>query len=162
VSKQASLKDLLSLEQLDMEITIQLLDESLGEYYSATKQFATDSGYDLYAPETITVEPGKQATIDFKVRAQTEWSTGGFYLFPRSSISKTPLRLANSVGIIDFEYRGNLMAKVDNISDKPYTIQKGERLFQICHPSLQPLSVRIAEVSTNTERGTGGFGSTGL
>ena len=145
-----------------MEITIQLLDESLSEFYSSTKQFKSDSGYDLYAPETITVEPNSQATIDFKIRAQPGWATGGFYLFPRSSISKTPLRLANSVGIIDYEYRGNLMAKVDNISTESYTIQKGDRLFQICHPSLQPLSVFISKVSTNTERGTGGFGSTGL
>jgi dUTP pyrophosphatase len=144
-----------------MEITIQLLDESLNEYYHETKQHRTDSGYDLYAPETITVEPRQQITIDFRIRPQPEWTTGGFYLFPRSSISKTPLRMANSVGIIDYEYRGNIMAKVDNISDKPYTIQKGERLFQLCHPSLQPLAVRIAEVSTDTARGTGGFGSTG-
>lgn len=144
-----------------MEITIQLLDESLSEFYSATKQHKSDSGYDLYAPETITIAPNSQATIDFKIRAQPEWATGGFYLFPRSSISKTPLRLANSVGIIDYEYRGNLMAKVDNISSEPYTIKKGERLFQICHPSLQPLAVRIAEVSVETARGTGGFGSTG-
>jgi dUTPase len=53
------------------------------------------------------------------------------------------------------------MAKVDNRGTEPYTVRRGERLFQICHPSLLPLTVQLVEsVDMDTERGAGGFGST--
>lgn len=122
--------------------------------------YVGDSGFDLYVPADITVAPGETATIDHRIVCEPQF-TGGYYLYPRSSISKTPLRLANSVGIIDNGYRGSIMAKVDNRGTEPYTIKRGERLFQLCHPSLQPLTVRlVTAVDVHTERGTGGFGST--
>ena len=63
-----------------------------------------------------------------------------FYLYPRSSISRTPIRMSNSVGIIDSGYRGELMVVVDNINidGEPFVIKKGTRLFQICAPDLAP------------------------
>ena len=88
----------------------------------------------------------------------------GFYMYPRSSVSKTPLRLSNSVGIIDAGYRGNLGAFVDNISTNEYNVEKGTRLFQICAPNLEPIHVEIVSSENdlgNSERGSGGFGSTG-
>jgi dUTPase len=101
----------------------------------------------------------------------------GFYLYPRSSISKTRMRLANSVGIIDAGYRGDLIAAVDTIglfgsTDIWHTwketlspIKKYDRYFQVCAPDLSPFLVHIvgteAELGAPTTRGTGGFGSTG-
>ena len=84
-----------------------------------------------------------------------------YYLHCRSSISKTPLRLANSVGIIDAGYRGNIMAIVDNMSEEEYKIPSGTRLFQICAPNLEPISMQVVNSLSETSRGTGGFGSTG-
>ena len=98
----------------------------------------------------------------------------GYFLYPRSSISKTPLRLANSLGIIDSGYRGNLMGMFDvvNINDEEkreyndadYYIKKYDKLVQICAPSLCPIFVEIVdtldELGEETERGEGGFGST--
>ena len=100
-------------------------------------------------------------------------SASGFYLYPRSSIVKTPFRLSNSVGIIDSGYRGEIMAVVDNIdyanNDMKACIRKYmtpmTRMFQICSPTLEPFLVEIVdteEVLGSTERGNGGFGSTGL
>ena len=102
----------------------------------------------------------------------------GFYLYPRSSISKTRMRLANSVGIIDAGYRGDLIAAVDTIgvfgsTDIWHTwketlspIKKYDRYFQVCAPDLSPFLVHIvpteAGLGTPTARGTGGFGSTGV
>ena len=83
-----------------------------------------------------------------------------YYLHCRSSISKTPLRLANSVGIIDAGYRGNLMAAVDNTGDAPYTIEAGQRLFQITGRYLEPIDLTLVEELSDSERGAGGFGST--
>lgn len=142
-------------------LRVQLTDSSIQDLYGVQpKNHATDSGFDLYAPEDITIPAHGQATLNHKVLCEPLFDSG-YYLYPRSSISKTPLRLANSVGIIDVSYRGHIMAKVDNISDTPYTIRRGDRLFQLCHPSLLPLHVEFAtSINTNTARGAGGFGST--
>tara|TARA_B100001250_G_scaffold406968_1_gene426937 strand:+ start:3444 stop:3938 length:495 start_codon:yes stop_codon:yes gene_type:complete len=85
-----------------------------------------------------------------------------FYMYPRSSISNTPLRLANSVGVIDAGYRGELLAKVDNMSGEVYNVPKGRRLFQVCMPDLLPFRVEIVASLDITSRGDGAFGSTGL
>ena len=72
----------------------------------------------------------------------------------------SPLRMSNSVGIIDAGYRGNLMASVDNISDEPFLIEKGTRLFQICGPTLSRVTFELTDTLSETSRGEGGFGST--
>ena len=75
-----------------------------------------DSGFDLFVPECTNINTGKTISIDHCVICAVHDSAGNplpYYMFPRSSISKTPLRLANSVGIIDSGYRGTLIAKVD-------------------------------------------------
>jgi dUTPase len=102
----------------------------------------------------------------------------GFYLYPRSSISKTRMRLANSVGIIDAGYRGDLIAAVDTIgvfgstdiwhiwNETLAPVKKYDRYFQVCAPDLSPFLVHLVEteqeLSPPTERGSGGFGSTGV
>lgn len=102
----------------------------------------------------------------------------GFYLYPRSSISKTRMRLANSVGIIDAGYRGDLIAAVDTIGlfgstdiwhiwkETLSPVKKYDRYFQVCAPDLSPFLVHIVdteeELSPPTARGHGGFGSTGV
>lgn len=90
----------------------------------------------------------------------------GFYLYPRSSIVKTQLRLANGTGIIDAGYRGHLISVFDvienNLEDKP-VIKQFDKYVQICAPNLKPIIVKIVsenEIDFNTNRGTGGFGST--
>ena len=136
-----------------------------------SKQFYSDIGFDLYLPEDIVVEAKETKFINLGIRAEyvsidsTNTKTFyGYQLYPRSSISKTKLRLANSVGIIDPNYRGYLIAAVDNISDEPQMLKKGERYFQLCFVPLEkPNTVEIImeeELST-TDRGNCGFGSTG-
>jgi hypothetical protein len=97
----------------------------------------------------------------------------GYYLYPRSSIVKTPFRLSNSVGIIDSGYRGEIMAVVDNIDSENNDmkacilkyISPMTRMFQICSPTLEPFLVEVVDSEEElgfTERGSGGFGSTGV
>ena len=110
-----------------------------------------DSGVDLYVPEDVVVPAGGKVKIRLGVHCEmlkkckitfpaggeyTLLEPVGFLLFPRSSIYKTPLRLANSIGLIDSGYRGELMACVDNISDSEYMVEKGTRLFQIVNSDL--------------------------
>lgn len=87
----------------------------------------------------------------------------GYYLYPRSSIYKTPMRMANSVGIIDSGYRGNIMAMIDVKNGCSMNIQKGSRYFQLTSGDLKPFFVYLCDQEYElgeTERGTGGFGST--
>jgi len=87
----------------------------------------------------------------------------GYFLYPRSSTgTKTPLRLANSIGIIDSGYRGNYIAAFDNIRSESFKVERLQRLVQICPPNLTyPLRVELVEELEQTTRGAGGFGSTG-
>jgi len=125
-----------------------------------------DSGFDIYVPSHTTFQ-GKSVTkvnMEIKCAAYINNTPCGFYVYPRSSISKTPLRLANQVGIIDSGYRGCLIGAFDNITDVDYHVEANTRLLQICGPSLQPINVQLAyseEELGQTNRGAGGFGSTG-
>ena len=129
-----------------------------------------DSGLDLFCPETITIKPGETCKVNLQIKCEALSDTEvdydsntnvSYYLYPRSSIIKTPLRLANSVGIIDAGYRGDIIACVDNIKKVPYTIQQGSRLFQLCGPQLEPIQFQLTNDLSNSQRGAGGFGSTG-
>jgi dUTP pyrophosphatase len=90
-----------------------------------------------------------------------------FYTYARSSMSKTPLRLANNQGIIDAGYRGNLISMFDVVHNggEDYWGNKYDRYIQICAPSLMPVVVEVvnsvAELGDDTSRGDGAFGSTG-
>jgi dUTP pyrophosphatase len=121
-----------------------------------------NAGFDLVFPETLCLIEGTHK-IDLAVRcAMYEEGKGpsAFYLYPRSSIYKTPLRLSNSVGIIDSGYRGNLGAVFD--VSAPYECLEGQRFVQICTPSLEPFKVLLVDDLDETSRGSEGFGSTGL
>lgn len=123
-----------------------------------------DSGFDLYSPEDTNVQ-GKTYMFNYKVKCAMykEDVPQGYYLYARSSIYKTRLRMANSVGIIDSGYRGNICAVFDVLDNETF-IEKHQRLNQICHPTLEPFFVRVVETEDelgSTDRGEGGFGSTG-
>lgn len=170
----------------------------LALYQTAVKKHNEDvlnnpypnAGFDLFIPSTVVSSHDNTVWIDHKVKAtmteyccwynstaNPKWTkTGrGFCIYPRSSLSKTPLMLANHVGIIDSGYSGNLIgafrhvsAKQDASKNEFFSIEKGSRLLQICHPGLLPFTVEIVEKEEDlfeggesTLRGNGGFGSTG-
>lgn len=162
-----------------------------------------DSGFDLKLPkreddcdedadivkfykETIFV-PKHVNKIDFKVKCCAEVYQyahvsgivhnyySPFYTYMRSSMSKTPLRLANNQGIIDAGYRGNLIGMFDCIVSNDdiirtkgcdFCMDKYSRVLQICGPNMEPIYVEIVnsieELGPSTVRGEGGFGSTGV
>ena len=130
----------------------------------------SDSGFDLHIPINYTINSGSSEKINLEIKCAMFRHTynhktpQAYYMYPRSSMgSKTRLRLANSVGIIDSGYRGNLGAVLDNIgSDVANT--DTDRLLQICSPTLEPFMVTIVESEEElgiTSRGNNGFGSTG-
>jgi dUTP pyrophosphatase len=156
------------IEYLGPKYNIQLSEreESWGSGYD-------DSGFDLFIPynkDTVDgtwVFPGNSTIripLGIKViRGSCEYGTFPYYIYVRSSISKTPLRLANNQGIIDAGYRGELIIALDNISPIKWTLYPGTRLVQSCMPSLSPFNVSLVDKDfDDTERGEGGFGSTGV
>ena len=150
-----------------------------------------DSGFDLGLPTDFNITKtcsnkiplGIHSAMYMYVRRDSAAGAGGsagggtdlnktievpqaYYLYPRSSIIKTPLRLSNSVGIIDSGYRGEITAVVDKIDNQydSFPIHALDRYFQLCHPSLMPFKVIMVNTIEElglTARGDGGFGSTG-
>jgi len=153
-------------------------NDYLREYYTSkiqehNKHVLEDpypnSGFDLCVPDDVSILPGPKSTkVDLGIKCSMLEEMNqptAFYTYPRSSMSKTPLILANHVGIIDSGYRGNLIAMFRNVDTEPFFMAKETRMIQICHPTLKPflveLMVSVDDLGT-TSRGTGGFGSTGL
>ena len=169
-----------------MELKIKIVNEIARGLYVTDKSEKDDSGLDLYVLEDTEISLGETVFIDLGIQCEMLKNNKnvGYYLYPRSSISKTPLILANSVGIIDAGYRGNIKAAVKYIPDDSffkllekgenpslwagrttpsvYTIKKGTRLFQICSADLSPFKTTLVNSLSSSERGEGGFGSTGI
>lgn len=149
-----------------MELFIKTYENSIDLYNKHSKTYDSDAGLDVFFTNDIII-PGKSTVlVDLEIAARMyNKKTNTFInymLCPRSSIYKTPLRLSNSIGIIDSLYVGNLKVPLDNISELNYKIKRGQKLFQICHPSLKCFSVKYVEELGNTERGSNGFGSTNV
>ena len=159
-----------------MYLLIKLLNERVREFYENHETYHDgDAGLDLFIPEDTLIKAHSTVIINlqiacegFKTKSPLSWKTEqhhtptSFYVYPRSSISKTPLRMANCVGIIDSGYRGPIMCALDNISDIEYVVKRGTRLVQICGPTLEPVTFKLKTELSTTTRGSGGFGSTGI
>ena len=145
-----------------MKLKIKPLDEEIKIMYKDHGHFHDgDSGLDLFIVENQLVKAGETKLINLGICCE---STNGcsYFLMPRSSISLTPLRMSNSIGLIDGGYRGELKVSVDNISDDPFKLQKGNRFFQLVAMNGDSISFIITEHLSETNRGKRGFGSTGL
>jgi dUTP pyrophosphatase len=134
-----------------------------------------DAGFDLFAPEASRFTSSGVNKLDYKIMcsakifensAKINIYNTGFYMYPRSSISKSNIRLANNVGIVDAGYRGHLIGMFDVAYKNEVDINKFDRHLQICAPGLIPIIVKIVdslqELGEETSRGDGGFGSTGI
>ena len=144
-----------------MKLLIKPLNEVTQGMYENHGHFHDgDAGLDLYVVEDQTFTPGETKKIHLGISCEP-LDGKAYYLFPRSSICKTPLRLSNSVGIIDAGYRGNIKAFVDNIKNESFTIERGTRLFQICGRYLEPITLEVVGELSDSIRGNDGFGSTG-
>lgn len=168
---------------------VEIYKKAVEAHKENLKRGFPDSGFDLYVPQDeVFGALMKTKMIDFQIKTEMKCEavySGGngffdrskaFYLYPRSSLSKTPLMLSNHVGIVDSGYRGNLMgafrclyrdgvgsAALEEDGSEVYLVPKHTRLVQICMASLEPFTVELVEKEedlSNTERGKGGFGST--
>lgn len=139
------------------------------KYTETQSNFESDSGFDLYCPETVEVPANATSfMLDLEVKTRCSSSsqvlnTKPYMIFPRSSMgAKTPLRLGNSIGLVDKDYRGNLKLCLDNLSNEPFTVEQGTRLVQLVCFGGEPFQgFELVDNLDETSRGSGGFGSTG-
>ena len=144
-----------------MHLKIKSLTQKAKDFYENHGHFHQgDAGLDLFIIDSLIIPPGETAIIKSNIACENT-DEMPYLLMPRSSISKTPLRQCNSVGLIDAGHRGEIMAAVDNIKDIPYTVEPGQRLFQLVSMDGAPITFEIVSELSQTDRGDGGFGSTG-
>ncbi len=122
------------------------------------------AGADLYAciTEPVTLNPGELVKIPTGIAIELEDKTLAAFLFARSGLGvKHGITLANSVGVVDSDYRGEICVGLCNVSSEPYTIEPNERVAQmVIMPVVNAEFVQSEELGS-TKRGEGGFGSSG-
>ena len=121
------------------------------------------AGADLYACEEgdITIAPAETRLIHTGIAMEIPEGLVGL-IYARSGLaSKRGLAPANKVGVIDSDYRGEIMVALHNHSDKAQTISSGERIAQIVFAPYMAAKFTVVDELSDTVRGVGGFGSTG-
>lgn len=127
------------------------------------RQTPFSAGYDLCAAEDIKAEAGKTAKVHTGISVEVEGAKDVcLFIYARSSLAtKFGLAPANCVGVVDWDYRGEIIVALHNHSDKDYEIKAGDRVAQLVITNvLTPETQEVDELS-ETVRGEGGFGSTG-
>ncbi len=122
------------------------------------------AGMDLYAciDEPITLGGGEKAVIPTGIAIELPSAELGAFVFARSGLAiKHGIGLLNSVGVIDSDYRGEICGGVINQFKEEYTIQPDERIAQLVIMPVSLITPVEAEELDDTQRGAGGFGSTG-
>lgn len=160
-------------------LRIKIINENVREYYTKkinNPAYKSDSGIDLIFAKDEEFICNKVTKVYLGIKCEfisagddPSGATSPFLLFPRSSISNTPLILANSVGLIDAGYRGEIIAAFrcnldrdhqSTMNDFKYIAKQGDRLVQIVAPDLKPIRMEIVDELSQTQRGENGFGST--
>ena len=138
---------------------IKLLSDKAMIPYRGSEEAA---GYDLYSTDSININPGECKLISTGIAMQLP---NGYFgaIFPRSGTAvKRGLRLANCVGVIDSDYRGEVKVPLYNDSQEIQTVEQGERIAQLIILPYATVSFEIVDELTDTIRGNGGFNSTGI
>lgn len=144
-----------------MNLKLKPFSDDIKKLYKNHEHFHDgDGGLDLFIVKNQIINAKSTTTIHLGISCETKEFIP-YFLMARSSISKTPLRLSNSIGLIDAGYRGEIMASVDNIRNDNYEIKNGQRLFQLVSMVGSPIQLRVVEKLSTSDRNNGGFGSTG-
>lgn len=126
-----------------------------------TKATEGSAAFDLYAYTEAPIDAGE--TVKYKTGIALEIPEGRVGLiFPRSGLStKFGIRLSNCVGVIDSDYRGEIIVALYNDSQEPYMVKRGDRIAQLMIVDIPKICIEEVYELSDTERGNGGFGSSG-
>ena len=125
-----------------------------------TKAHPDDACYDVYSPVDIVLDPRTitKFNLDFAVACPRHTK---LCFYSRSGLASKGIFLSNSVGIVDENYRGCCAVALYNATNREYQISKGDRILQCALEFVQPFVIEEADELDETDRGTGGFGSSG-
>ena len=129
-----------------------------------TPAYATDgsAAVDLRAAESLSIEPGQRALVPTGVHIAPETKNVVAIVAARSGLAiKHGISLSNGIGVIDSDYRGEVCVGLINHSDKTFNIERGDRVAQLMFMPVLIADLIESESLDETERGAGGFGSTG-
>lgn len=147
------------------QINLKILDKRIGtEFPLPTYATAGSAGLDLRAlvDQSLTVEAGQTVLIPTGISVYIADPNLAAVILPRSGLGhKNGIVLGNLVGLIDSDYQGPLMVSLWNRSDKPFTIEVGDRIAQLVFVPVVQAQFNIVEEFTATDRGEGGFGHSG-
>ncbi len=148
-----------------MNLDIKILDQRLNNQENFPKyQTQGSAGIDLRAciEEPVVVQAGETKLIGTGIVINLDNSNLAAMILPRSGLGhKHGIVLGNLVGLIDSDYQGQLMVSVWNRSEVAYEIQPLERIAQLVIVPVVQAQLNVVEAFKETQRGTGGFGSTG-
>jgi dUTP pyrophosphatase len=120
-----------------------------------------DAGLDLHAAQTITLEPGARAPIATGIAVAIPPGFAGFVL-PRSGLAlRHGVTLLNAPGLIDAGYRGEVKVLLVNHGQAPVTVSRGDRIAQLVVHRVERVQLMPVSALPPSDRGQGGFGSTG-
>lgn len=147
------------------DISLKILDKRLGDSIQLP-EYATpgSAGLDLRAciDEPLTVQPGETVLINTGLAIHIDNPSMAATILPRSGLGhKHGIVLGNLVGLIDSDYQGPLMVSCWNRGDKAYDVTPGERIAQLVVVPVIKARFQVVEDFQNSERGEGGFGSSG-
>lgn len=146
-----------------MQVDVKILDPRIKEMMPAY-QTAGSAGLDLRAmlDEPLTLQPGETKPIKTGLAIHLADSNYAALILPRSGLGhKHGIVLGNLVGLIDSDYQGELMISTWNRSQTPFTIEPMERIAQLVIVPVVQMQMNIVQDFETSDRGTGGFGSTG-
>ena len=148
-----------------MELKIKALSEKIGRELPLP-HFATGGAacMDLCAcmDESITLNAGERHLVPTGIAIALPSAEYVALVFARSGLGiKKGVCLSNGVGVIDSDYRGEIGVGLVNLGDAPYTVQPGDRIAQLMVVPMVRPTLTVVETLDETERGAGGFGSTG-
>lgn len=125
-----------------------------------TRAHPTDACYDIYSPVDVTLDPRTvtKFNLDFAVACPPGYK---LCFYSRSGLASKGIFLTNSVGIVDQDYRGCCATALYNATNREYHISKGDRILQCALEVVHPFIIQEVDELDETERGSGGFGSSG-
>ena len=149
--------------QMKIDVKIKLTRGAQAPEYATDGSAAVDLRAALPENEPITIAPGSRALIPTGLAISPERTDVVAILAARSGLAiKQGICLSNGIGVIDSDYRGEVKVGLINLSDSEYTVKNGDRIAQMVIAKYEKIEWEEVDQLGETERGAGGFGSTGV
>ena len=145
-------------------VNIKILDPRIGtEFPLPEKQTPGSAGVDLRAmvPSPVTLAPGERWIVGSGISIQLPGPGTVALVVPRSGLGSRGIILSNGTGVIDSDYTGEIKVTLWNTSEDPFVVTPGLRVAQMLVMPVETPEFHVVDAHRETERGTGGFGSTG-